>query len=113
MWGVERRTLEFCSPVTVLCVGRDIFLLGSRWTGVLGSMANLSEEGDEVVSQSGSEEDAVEDAGIFDGEGALHPDHPLLRRAQEALKAQLVKAKAELEEVVREKSKALKVRAGA
>lgn len=72
-------------------------------------MASLSDETAEAVSQNGSEEDPVEDTNIFDSDGAMHPDHPLLRRAQEALKAQLLKSKAELEEVVREKTKALKV----
>jgi hypothetical protein len=42
--------------------------------------------------------------------GGLHPDHPLLARAQEALKTQLVANKKRLEDELREKHNALKVR---
>lgn len=43
----------------------------------------------------------------------LPPDHPLLRRAQEALHRQLVEQKLRLQEELRERRKALKARAGA
>ena len=43
-------------------------------------------------------------------EGGLHPDHPLLARAQDALKKQLLANKKRLEDELREKNNAVKVR---
>lgn len=43
-------------------------------------------------------------------DGGLHPDHPLLARAQEALKKQLLANKKRLEDELREKNNAVKVR---
>lgn len=67
----------------------------------------MAEEDIPNVAEEG--EDLREDASIFDPQGAMHPDHPLLLRAQEALKNQLLKAKTTLEEEVREKERSLKV----
>lgn len=50
-----------------------------------------------------------EDNLIFNDNGAMNPDHPLLARAQEALKRQLQANKFRLEEDLREKRNALKV----
>lgn len=70
----------------------------------------MSEEED---ANGGAEAGAVDlgedDAGIFDQQGAMHPDHPLLIRAQEALKTQLLKTRTALGEEVREKARSLKV----
>lgn len=52
------------------------------------------------------------DAQIFAAEGGLRPDHPLLRRAQEALKAQFLATRTRLQDELREKANALKVREG-
>ncbi len=49
------------------------------------------------------------DAQIFATDGGLRPDHPLLRRAQDALKAQFVATRDRLQEELREKANALKV----
>ena len=43
-------------------------------------------------------------------DGGLHPDHPLLARAQDALKKQLLANKKRLEDELREKNNAVKVR---
>ena len=43
-------------------------------------------------------------------DGGLHPDHPLLARAQEALKKQLLANKKRLEDEFREKQNELKAR---
>jgi hypothetical protein len=51
------------------------------------------------------------DAQVFSAEGGLRPDHPLLRRAQEALKSQFTAEQTRLKEELREKANALKVRA--
>ncbi|KAG2494199.1 hypothetical protein HYH03_007557 [Edaphochlamys debaryana] len=48
------------------------------------------------------------DGQIFGADGGLRPDHPLLRRAQEALKAQFSANRARLEDELREKANALK-----
>lgn len=50
-----------------------------------------------------------EDNGIFNENGAMNPDHPLLARAQTALKQQLLTNKQRLEEELREKQNALQV----
>ncbi len=50
--------------------------------------------------------------GDDEGLAALPPDHPLLRRAQEALHRQLAEQKLRLQEELRERKKALKVGAG-
>ena len=42
--------------------------------------------------------------------GALHPDHPLLARAQEALKKQLLENKKRIEDEYRAKQNELKAR---
>ena len=64
----------------------------------------------EPVEETPRDEDEVEEDNLIFGEdGGLNPDHPLLRRAQQALKAQLLKTKQGLEEDLRVKSKALKV----
>lgn len=49
---------------------------------------------------------------IFGEQGGLRPDHPLLRRAQEALKVQFEANRTRLQEELREKANALKVREG-
>lgn len=46
---------------------------------------------------------------MFSATGGLRPDHPLLRRAQEALKTQFEATKLRLEDELREKANALKV----
>lgn len=50
-----------------------------------------------------------EDGVALGGDGGLHPDHPLLARAQEALKKQLLANKMRIEGELREKQNALKV----
>ena len=50
-----------------------------------------------------------EDGVLLGGEGGLHPDHPLLARAQEALKKQLLSNKMRIEGELREKQNALRV----
>ncbi len=47
---------------------------------------------------------------LNEGGGGLHPDHPLLARAQEALKKQLQANKKRLEDEYREKQNELKAR---
>ena len=47
---------------------------------------------------------------LNEGGGGLHPDHPLLARAQEALKKQLLANKKRLEDEYREKQNELKAR---
>ncbi len=49
------------------------------------------------------------DAVIFGAEGGLRADHPLLRRAQEALKQQFEANRSRLQDELREKANALKV----
>lgn len=51
-------------------------------------------------------------AGGQDDLAMLPPEHPLLRRAQEALRRQLAEQKLRLQEELRERKKALKVRVG-
>lgn len=51
-----------------------------------------------------------DDLDIFGSDGAMHPDHPLLARAQAALRKQLLESKLKLEEQLREKAEELKVR---
>lgn len=55
-------------------------------------------------------EPAAEDAPHADEMEVLPPDHPLLRRAQEALHRQLAEQKLRLQEELQERKKALKVR---
>jgi len=50
-----------------------------------------------------------EDLGIFGEDGAMNPDHPLMKRAQDALKAQLEESRQKLVEQLREKAEELKV----
>ena len=52
----------------------------------------------------------ADDAIMNDANGGLHPDHPLLARAQEALKKQLLANKKRIDDEVREKQNELKVR---
>ena len=47
---------------------------------------------------------------VTDFTGAMNPDHPLLARAQTALKQQLMTNKQRLEEELREKKNALQVK---
>lgn len=49
------------------------------------------------------------DTRIFGTDGGLRPEHPLLRRAQEGLKAQFEANRQRLEDELREKSNALQV----
>lgn len=60
----------------------------------------------------GPSSEAAADGGVEadDEVAALPPDHPLLRRAQEALQRQLAEQKQRLEEDLRDRKKALKVR---
>ncbi len=53
----------------------------------------------------------AEDAGIFTADGAMHPEHPLLARAQAALKKQLQSEQLRLQEELREKQIMVNVRA--
>lgn len=57
------------------------------------------------MSEPYMDEDGVQ----LGGDGGLHPDHPLLARAQEALKRQLVANKMRVEGELREKQNALNV----
>ncbi|CAG9461572.1 unnamed protein product [Pedinophyceae sp. YPF-701] len=50
----------------------------------------------------------MDDEGIFGADGAMDPEHPLLARAQAALKSQLKEAEQRLKEELREKSEALR-----
>lgn len=52
----------------------------------------------------------ADDAIMNESDGGLHPDHPLLARAQEALKKQLLANKKRIDDEVREKQSELKVR---
>jgi hypothetical protein len=58
------------------------------------------------------EDGAAEAPAAAEGDdvSALPPDHPLLRRAQEALHRQLAEQRLRLQEELRERKKALKVR---
>jgi hypothetical protein len=62
----------------------------------------------------GASANADEDAFDADGvsaTGGMDPDHPLLARAQAALKKQLLETKTDLEERIRERAEELDVRA--
>ena len=52
---------------------------------------------------------AEDESSIFTAQGGMHPDHPLLQRAQAALKQQLLTSKQRVEEDLREKQNALRV----
>ena len=67
--------------------------------------------GDDEPAGPGPESDVEdeEDLGIFGEDGAMNPDHPLMKRAQDALKAQLEESRQKLVEQLREKSEELKV----
>eukprot|EP00192_Tetraselmis_astigmatica_P001068 CAMPEP_0117679654 /NCGR_PEP_ID=MMETSP0804-20121206/17928_1 /TAXON_ID=1074897 /ORGANISM="Tetraselmis astigmatica, Strain CCMP880" /LENGTH=1089 /DNA_ID=CAMNT_0005489087 /DNA_START=114 /DNA_END=3381 /DNA_ORIENTATION=- len=65
------------------------------------------EEGQGGYEEGGDDYDDG-DSDVFGSDGAMHPDHPLLARAQQALKEQLLEARLKLTEELREKNKALK-----
>ncbi|GMH42071.1 hypothetical protein BSKO_09990 [Bryopsis sp. KO-2023] len=78
----------------------------SGYAEVLSDNEFVGEEDQE--QQELQQDDDAPDGVIFGEDGAMHPDHPLLQRVQEALKAQLLKAKTSLQEDISEKTKALK-----
>ena len=61
-------------------------------------------EGDEPSTSN-----LVQDLSMFAEDGIMNPDHPLLARAQAALKKQLVEARTTFEEQLRECKEELKV----
>lgn len=84
-------------------------------------MSDPEHSGDEGndARASGEDEEYYEEGDVSDEEGegsgpmeGLDPDHPLLARAQAALKKQLLDARQDLEERIREKTEELNVRRG-
>eukprot|EP00951_Prasinocladus_malaysianus_P050277 scaffold678718_cov92-Prasinocladus_malaysianus.AAC.1 len=67
-----------------------------------------SDPADYYSNEEEEDDDDYDDAGIFGSDGAMDPNHPLLARAQVALKEQLLEAEIKLQDDLREKSKGVK-----
>ena len=78
-------------------------------TAVVEMSSSDGPEYDDGASAS-AEEDAFDADGVS-ATGGMDPDHPLLARAQAALKKQLLETKTDLEERIRERAEELDVRA--
>ena len=78
-------------------------------TAVVEMSSSDGPEYDDGASAS-ADEDAFDADGVS-ATGGMDPDHPLLARAQAALKKQLLETKTDLEERIRERAEELDVRA--